>query len=324
MYFCVFYQNLLDMKRTLLIAFFTVLNVIAFAQYSTKGFGFQGYAVDSDGKALAGKSINVRFTIARTPAGGTNYVAIHTLNTDAYGVFGATIGTGNGTETGTPFAELNFASYDYILQVEVKKAGAVTYTEISNKVLDAVPFARSAANGVPVGTILPFAGANTKVPDGWLLCNGASYSETGIYSQLASVIGTTWGTGSSDFAVPDLRGVFLRGANNMGSGGARTGTYADPTSARAVGSFQDHDIQSHNHTGTANSAGDHTHSHGSDGALEGFDNNNAGFISLTDRNSASRVVGDLNGAHTHSLSINNTGGAETRPVNAAVNYIIKY
>lgn len=57
--------------------------------------------------------------------------------------------------------------------------------------------------GVPTGTILPFAG-NT-IPSGFLACNGAAVSRT-TYAALFSAIGTTYGggDGSSTFNVPQL------------------------------------------------------------------------------------------------------------------------
>lgn len=53
------------------------------------------------------------------------------------------------------------------------------------------------------GFIYPFAGGN--VPDGFLLCNGSSYSRT-AYPELFAAIGTTWGAGdgSTTFNVPNL------------------------------------------------------------------------------------------------------------------------
>ena len=61
-----------------------------------------------------------------------------------------------------------------------------------------------------VGFIKPYAGAS--VPTGYLLCNGAAISRA-QYPELFAAIGTTWGAGdgSSTFNVPDLRGYFLRG-----------------------------------------------------------------------------------------------------------------
>ena len=65
----------------------------------------------------------------------------------------------------------------------------------------------------PVGSVYTFAG--TAVPVGWLKCNGALLSRT-TYASLFAVIGTTYGAGdgSTTFALPDLRGEFVRGADD--------------------------------------------------------------------------------------------------------------
>lgn len=55
------------------------------------------------------------------------------------------------------------------------------------------------------GMVVPFAGLETKVPSGWLFCNGQSVSTT-TYSALFSVIGYTYGGAGVSFNVPDLRG----------------------------------------------------------------------------------------------------------------------
>ena len=65
----------------------------------------------------------------------------------------------------------------------------------------------------PVGSVYTFAGAT--VPTGWLKCNGALLSRT-TYASLFAVIGTTYGAGdgSTTFALPDLRGEFVRGVDD--------------------------------------------------------------------------------------------------------------
>lgn len=75
--------------------------------------------------------------------------------------------------------------------------------------------------GVPVGTILPYAGATA--PYGYLLCDG-SEQEIGKYRDLYNVIGDTYGTpfrGQSGltFVLPDLRGRFALGKHNMDNAG---------------------------------------------------------------------------------------------------------
>ena len=96
---------------------------------------------------------------------------------------------------------------------------------------------------VPVGTIQSHS-ANT-APSGWLICDGSAISRT-TYSDLYSIVGTTWGSGdgSTTFAIPDLRGWFMRGLNG-GSGN-------DPDAASRsggdnVGSSQGYQLSAHTH-----------------------------------------------------------------------------
>jgi len=86
--------------------------------------------------------------------------------------------------------------------------------------------------GIPIGAILPFAGAN--VPYGFLLCDGSEV-ERAKYNDLYDIIGTTYnGTatilGVNTFRLPDLRGRFPLGKDNMDNAGTVpvvTGGYVD-------------------------------------------------------------------------------------------------
>lgn len=74
--------------------------------------------------------------------------------------------------------------------------------------------------GMPIGAIIPFAG--TVVPAGYLLCDGGEVEKT-KYPRLWSVIGNTYlGTsslvGANTFRLPDLRGRFALGRDNMDNG----------------------------------------------------------------------------------------------------------
>ncbi len=71
------------------------------------------------------------------------------------------------------------------------------------------------ASGNATGTIVAFAAATA--PDGWLLCNGAEVSRA-TYSDLFTLIGTDYGVGNANttFNLPDLRGRFPLGQDNMG------------------------------------------------------------------------------------------------------------
>jgi len=104
---------------------------------------------------------------------------------------------------------------------------------------------RNAANDawleISLGLVKPGAviwhAANT-APTGYLKANGALVSRS-TYADLFAAIGTTFGAGdgSTTFALPDLRGEFIRGwddARGIDSG-------------RAFGSAQTDAFRSHNH-----------------------------------------------------------------------------
>ena len=76
----------------------------------------------------------------------------------------------------------------------------------------------------PPGAIIPFAG--TVMPNGWLLCDGSEVDQL-TYPTLFSIIGFTFkdsallsDLGVDKFALPDLRGRFLLGLDNMGGSAA--------------------------------------------------------------------------------------------------------
>jgi microcystin-dependent protein len=74
--------------------------------------------------------------------------------------------------------------------------------------------------GLPIGAILPYAGASA--PYGFLFCDGGEV-ERGKFSDLYDIIGTTYNgsdplVGVNTFRIPDLRGRFALGRDNMDNG----------------------------------------------------------------------------------------------------------
>jgi microcystin-dependent protein len=69
---------------------------------------------------------------------------------------------------------------------------------------------------VPIGSIIPFAG--NRIPVGYLLCDGSEVSQA-RYPNLYDVIGNTYGIPNPNnidtFKLPDLRGRFALGRDNM-------------------------------------------------------------------------------------------------------------
>jgi len=317
---------------TSFLAIALMLNSFVFAQTSTKGFSFQGYAIDPDGKTLASENITVRFTLTSTSA---SFTEDHTLTSDAFGVFHAVIGNSSVAKN-AEFSKLDFTKKgeDFTLKVEVAKTSLMNFTTISNEPMNAVPYARKAENGVPVCTMVAFGGDKTKVPEGWLLCDGTAYNSAD-YPQLFASIGTGWGDGSTgtnsttgDFNVPDTRGEFLRGAALGYTArdpdvGARYAMMTGGNTGDNVGSGQWNTFTSHGHTGTTDYDGWHQHQYTSPtvGSFKGMSYDNSGSAAEYPTENGALASG---GTHQHNFTTNASGGSETRPNNVYVYYIIKY
>ena len=79
----------------------------------------------------------------------------------------------------------------------------------------------------------------TDVPEGWLLCNGATVSRT-TYSRLFAKIGTKYGAGdgSTTFTLPNLDGRVLQGTTNTGN----VGNYLEASLPNITGDFRSFDV----------------------------------------------------------------------------------
>lgn len=188
---------------------------------------------------------------------------------------------------------------------------AITTDKVAGNAIDYAKLAAAVQQSLcPVGTILPFAGDNA--PTGWLLCNGASISRS-TYATLYSVVGNRFGSvDGSNFNVPDFRGRFLRG-RDAGVGrdpdrNARVAMNGGGAVGDAVGSVQGDETRSHTHN-----YWDTYYS----------ENGGAGPIYYTNGKGSGDSDGDNEPWQVERAS-NATGGNETRPTNANVNYIIKF
>jgi microcystin-dependent protein len=189
---------------------------------------------------------------------------------------------------------------------------------------------------VPIGSIVPFAGPVAKIPNNYKLCDGLSLDRTTAFNKpLFDIIGVCWGgDGANMFNLPDLRGLFLRGVNN-GSGrdpeaGIRVPIKPGGHAGDEVGTLQLGAFSQHRHPAQveANSGG-HGHS------IQISRNNIAGTNRTRDADgghdkwNCDPDLGSLSasttsdGAHNHGVTVSDTGGSETRPINAAVHWIIR-
>ena len=127
-----------------------------------------------------------------------------------------------------------------------------------------------------------------------------------------------------------MRGRFLRGvddgAGNDPDAGTRIASATGGNAGDAVGTLQVDELKQHNHSAVCDTAGTHTH------PFMSYNDNYSHSGANTQTNNKDTGKGTYNstnqvkpaGYHTHVIHIGNTGGNETRPVNAAVYYIIKY
>ncbi|WP_347709412.1 tail fiber protein [Pseudomonas sp. 51_B] len=186
----------------------------------------------------------------------------------------------------------------------------------STRVVNSAWVKKKVDMAAPAGQVAHFALSTP--PAGWLKRNGAAVSRT-AYAALFAVIGTTFGAGdgSTTFNVPDDRELIDRswtdGLNSADAG-------------RALFSTQAGQLESHIHTGTALSGGAHTHTVP----------NKREYVDSVTTASVNAVYGDeiregtdttttsSSGTHSHTLSINATGGNETRMANRAYLACIKY
>ncbi|MCZ2328880.1 phage tail protein [Bartonella sp. F02] len=165
--------------------------------------------------------------------------------------------------------------------------------------------------GCPPGFIATFAMQN--LPEGWILCDGKEHSRT-EYSNLFAAIGETWGkgNGTTTFNVPDLRGMFLRGLDNE----------RGIDKNRVLGSKQEECFKAHTHTGKTDEAGEHRHEYTKLTKIRPGDSNQAGTRPRFSSPSVDDTTEEA-GRHNHTITLDETGGEETRPVNVAVVYAIK-
>lgn len=161
----------------------------------------------------------------------------------------------------------------------------------------------------PIGTIISYMG-NT-APKDYLICDGTEY-EIVKYKDLAEHIKKEFGSynyfggdGVATFAVPDLRGEFLRGtgenAHENGGSGANVGEHQTPTSFvplatqdANLGNYIQHEF------------------------IENYDDN----IPVT--STAWRYVGRSQNNYDDITAMNTWGSKTSRPTNTSVLYCIKY
>lgn len=328
------------MKRThSAILLLIVAGLSAYSQTVPSLINYQGRLTDQTGAPLTPGAYGLQFRLwdssTATGAGDLIWAEQSSVTIQSNGAFNAILGSGSSiTGVTAPVTNLAFAfgGNGCYLGVTVASSNGVPIAgageilprqqllsvpfavqalqaqqaQVAQQTIVATNLAASLANALcPAGSIMAFGGAS--VPSGWLLCDGSTVSRA-VYPNLFAAIGSAWGRGdgSTTFVLPDLRGLFLRGVNGSQSNtnywdpdvGSRTNLYVGQNIGNAVGSLQTDMFRSHVHK--ANSQ-----------FVEYPGGGNNGWVSA-----GPSII--------YTPATLSAGGNETRPVNAYVNYIIKY
>ena len=323
------------MKNLAFTFFAMFMSCMAFSQ--SLPFKYQAVIHDNDGKVLPNKTIGLRVSILQDTNAIVVYREEFTNTSDEFGIIDLEIGTGSPLSGN--YLTINWSKQLNQLKVEIDLNGGTTYSLLGTTPILSAPIAnyayKAGSSTFPPGMIMPFAGPVDKVPEGWLLCNGSEVSRTDM-AGLFEVIGVAYGVGNqtSTFNLPDLRGMFLRGAN-LG----RTDSYKDPdVNSRVangfgnkdeVGSLQVNINKSHNHV-IQPTTGTHEHSNiqQNNNNIRWGDNNGVSQNYTESASGAGSVGGNYLKASTtgsgHAHPVDADGGSESRPSNIYVNYIIKF
>ena len=172
---------------------------------------------------------------------------------------------------------------------------------------------------VPTGMIMWWtAQSDDHVPAGWLKCDGETISSSGVTENLYNhlrAVGNPWGPGadSTTVRVPDLRGRFVRGFDDAAG--------RDPQNT-AFGGSQGDSFKSHNHGANVTDPG-HNHTYIGN-QIKGANRTDKRTIIDDDWDKDKKHTDGVSSSKTGiSVTVQNTGGNETKPKNLNLTPVIK-
>jgi microcystin-dependent protein len=215
-----------------------------------------------------------------------------------------------GEATADPNDGSNAGSH-FVLQ-SYKDDGATGLQTLSiNRTTGLLTYSGGSSQFSPAGQVAFFAMA--AAPSGWLKANGALVSRT-TYAVLFTAIGTVYGVGdgTTTFALPDLRGEFVRGLDD--------GRGVD-VSRVLNGTSQVDSIENHTHTFSGSALGTHDHGLTVGANSVGHTHTFADNSSATGNGSANHVhtiTGQIAGAVGFGFGSGNAALSTTNPSTSSV------
>lgn len=218
------------------------------------------------------------------------------------GVFGgASFGGANSSYSGGTY-QLCTPKYTQSFCFDFTDPTLAVTTTPTNPVSSSSPtLSPVSSNGYPIGSIISYVGSNPKNVTNYLLCDGTSY-DVKQYNTLFNQIGYKYGGSGSNFNVPNLQAMFLRGIGNQTFQGTQ---YTGPTDI-GVDAAQTDLLQSHTH----------------------ILGNGVNYFNDVSGGQALGIASGGNPGYPSQVKdqgmLNARTGFETRPVNYGVYYIIRY
>jgi hypothetical protein len=142
------------MKKTTLIfgVFFLLLHFRVDAQIPPNAFNYSAVARDAQNNPIANSTIGIQISILKgSSSGSVEYVENHSVNTDAFGLFNLSIGSG--TPQGGAMATINWGNDSYFLKVGMDAAGGTNFLVMGTTQLLSVPYALYAKNAGGIGSL---------------------------------------------------------------------------------------------------------------------------------------------------------------------------
>lgn len=302
-------MDIMKRKHLFLTILFLFTVALNFAQgtFTQSGIAVQGIVRDNNNTAItSGEPISITFTIYYDDNGTIKnaYNETKSITPDSFGVFSH--------EMNVPADKISlFSEFNMVLKIESQIGNNPVFV-ISDEPLKYVPYAISANNGVPVGSVMPYlAGGNP--PTGWVFCKGQPWGDVGAKGDKLKALLNNPAT------VPNLQGMFLRGAGDDG----RTQTETVALRATQEDSFKSH-LHAKGTLATANNS--HTHTTEIQKHNRSFQGETGTDQPYQDEGSVKEDLDSSVNTHNHVItgSTASTGNTvETRPINYGVNYIIK-
>lgn len=297
-------KNSISIKPFLLALLCCWVGILGANAQQTRKLSLQGFLKDANGKAIADGPQTITFRLYSVATGGT----AEWTDTQTVSVFGGVYSTKLGSST-NPINDLDWNTKTYYVGISVQGTELLPRTEMpyaayslgSPKAQEVV--CSGAVGDVKFSNLNPtqFAAANG---DCWVPMDGRALATTDKLRQLTGL--TT---------LPNGGGMFLRSQEF-----ADTPATTDPdrTATSPIATFQDQSTLSHTHTNTVSS---NTHTHNDIQEVR-FINSGGGFSVGYYQSFRGDVpffraetIYTPNITHTHTPSISNTGGTETRPKN---------